>query len=114
MKIEKFWELNESCEFELINKILRRRFPETFSFLTECFDTVDPLQLVHPGNPDEYIDVIREMIVLLAPFNGELGELSINQLDSLVRESLTRCFDGIEDEAEGRTQQLVALIASAR
>ena len=114
MSEQRFWVLEDANEFKLVRKILWRRFPEVAALLTDCFEQVDPLELVHPGNPDEYVDVVREMIVLLAPVNGVLGKLSEGQLDALVRESLTRCFGAIDIEDEDRVQQLIALISDRR
>jgi hypothetical protein len=111
---QRFWVLEDSTEFKFVRKILWRRFPETAALLTDCLEKVDPFELVHPGNPDEYVDVVREIIVLLAPVNGVLRELSEDELDALVREGLTRCFGEIGIDDENRVQQLIALLADRR
>ncbi|MFB6722388.1 hypothetical protein ACFCV3_19585 [Kribbella sp. NPDC056345] len=104
---ESFWSLGESEE-KLVQDILQRRFPQTYSVLAKSLNDSDPMDLVYPGNEDEYTDVIREAIVLLAPVNGDISRIGDEKLRQLLVEALARCFG---EEAEGtRIDHLVRLI----
>jgi hypothetical protein len=106
----RFWAIETLEEVRMVARLLRRRFPQVFEGLSEIFEEVDPLDIVYSGNPDEYSDVIREIIVLLAPMEGQVGLLSSGQIEALVREGLSRCFD--DEPVEGRVQDLVRKIAA--
>ena len=62
---EPFW-IFDGGESLVIDTIFCRRFPETYSIFAESLESADPMDIVYPDNPNEYSDVIREMIVLLA------------------------------------------------
>lgn len=106
----RFWAIDNIEEGRTIEKVLRRRFPEAIAVLSESLEVSDPFDIVYPGNPNEYSDVVREIIVLLAPVNGDLASLSVDQLDALVREGLGRCFD--DEPSEDRVRRAVDLIAT--
>jgi hypothetical protein len=107
----RFWVVENIEEGRTITKVLRRRFPRTFVIVSKSLETADPIDVVYPGNPDEYSDVVREVLVLLATVNGDLTALSADQIDSLLREALGRCFDDKPDEE--RLQKAVKLIVKS-
>jgi hypothetical protein len=103
-----FWILESADEIHFARQILKRRFPEMYSLLTDSLEQADPLEVVYPGNPDEYGDVVREIIVMADYANGDLGLLSREEIDALVKEGLSRCF-GEEPDA-GRVEIAVDLV----
>jgi hypothetical protein len=113
---EPFWMIHVASEAGVIDVLLRRRFPGTYALLLESLEKADPFDIVyrdHPrvqDNPDEYSDVVREIIVLLSPVTGGLNQLSPSQIEELVREGLARCFDEPPDEE--RLREAVNLIVS--
>jgi hypothetical protein len=102
-----FWVLRDGEE-RVVQEILKRRFPETYSSLTTALDAADPMDIVYPGNPNEYSDVIREMLVLLAPVNGDLAKLTERELRGLLVEALNRCFGEAADKS--RVEDAVRLL----
>jgi hypothetical protein len=103
--------LQSPDELRLVRDLLKRRFPETFSVLASCLEQADPCEVVYPGNPGEYDDVVREIIVLLAPSSGRLGALTIEEIEDLLRDGLARCFgEPVPDE---RIRQAAELVASS-
>lgn len=66
------------------------------------------MEVVYPGNPFEYDDVVREMLVLLAPSSGRVARLTDEELVTLVMEALSRCY-GDHPDSE-RLQRAVELI----
>ncbi len=60
-----FWHLETREEAEIVDLLLRRRFGRLTVELSDCFDRLDPLDIVYPGNPREYVDVVRELLVRL-------------------------------------------------
>src|SRR5580692_9595456 len=72
----RFWAIETLEEGQTVARLLRRRFPQVFESLSEIFEQADPLDIVYPGNPNEYSDVVREIIVLLAPVEGKIGLLA--------------------------------------
>jgi hypothetical protein len=99
---EPFWKLETRSEMEVVSLVLRRRFPETFSILEESLEFADPLDVVYPGNPGEYDDVVREIIVELPHVNGDLSGLSLEQVSQIVVEGLERCFGELPDRSRVR------------
>jgi hypothetical protein len=108
---QRFWELSTADELRLVSAILAARFPETYQRLSEALESADPFEVVYAGNPGEYDDVVREVIVLLAPVDGDLGSLDRRAIERLVREGLSRCFGEEADEA--RFQHAVDLLAES-
>jgi hypothetical protein len=106
----RFWAIETLEEGQTVARLLRRRFPEVFGSLSEIFEQADPLDVVYPGNPNEYSDVIREIIVLLAPMEGKIGLLTPSQVEELVKEGLGRCFD--DEPIERRVQDVVSMITA--
>jgi hypothetical protein len=106
----RFWAIETLEEGRIVARLLRRRFPQVSEGLSEIFAEVDPLDIVYPGNPHEYSDVVREIIVLLSPIEGKIGLLTSGQIEALVREALSRCFD--DEPIEGRVQDLVRKITA--
>lgn len=108
---DSFWLLGDGEE-KLVQRILKRRFPQTYSDLSTSLETADPMEVVYPGNPDEYSDVVRELIVLLAPVNGDISKIGDSELEHLVIEALHRCFG---EEADGsRVVNVVRLLRQHR
>ncbi len=89
----------------MVARLLHRRFPQVFEGLSEIFEQADPLDVVYPGNPNEYSDVVREIIVLLAPVEGKIGFLAPSEVEDLVKEGLSRCFD--DEPIESRVQDVL-------
>jgi hypothetical protein len=87
---------------------LRQRFPSTFEILESSLEEADPLEIVYLGNPDEYSDVVCEVLVLLAPENANLGQVDRRRLEGVLKEGLARRFGEEADEA--RTVLAVDLI----
>jgi hypothetical protein len=81
---------------------LRQRFPEAFHVLESSLEEADPLEIVYPGNPDEYDDVVLEILVLLAPENVALAQVPSDRITAVVREGLARRFGEEPDEARLR------------
>jgi hypothetical protein len=75
-------------------------------------EEVDPLEIVYAGNPDEYGDVVLEILVLLAAENVRLAELSRSRIEAVVREGLSRRFG--EPASEERLQRVVTSIWDRR
>ncbi|GAB3453276.1 hypothetical protein [Actinophytocola sediminis] len=105
---EPFWKLEEFHEAKIVKAVLKRRFPSAYLILTEALESADPFDIVYPGNPDEYSDVVQEIIVLLAPVSGDLGKLTERQVDEIVRDGLARRFG--EEPDEVRVREAVRLI----
>ncbi|TCM48841.1 hypothetical protein [Kribbella sp. VKM Ac-2568] len=103
-----FWTLESADEIHFVRQILKHRFPETYSLLTDALEHADPLEVVYPGNSDEYGDVVREIIVIADRVNGDLGVLSRKEIEALVKVGLSRCF-GEEPDA-GRVDKAVDLV----
>jgi hypothetical protein len=72
---EPFWILL-GHEEELIREILKRRFGTLFSRVAAALETADPMDVVYPGNPGEYNDVVPEIVVLLARVSGYVSALT--------------------------------------
>ena len=106
----RFWAIETLEEGQTVARLLQRRFPQVFESLSEIFEQADPLDVVYPGNPNEYSDVIREIIVLLAPVEGKIGLLTPGQIEHLVKEGLGRCFD--DEPIERRVQDMVHMISA--
>jgi hypothetical protein len=106
----RFWAIETLEEGQTVARLLQRRFPQVFESLSEIFEQADPLDVVYPGNPNEYSDVIREIIVLLAPVEGKIGLLTPGQVEELVKEGLGRCFD--DEPIERRVQDVVRMITA--
>jgi hypothetical protein len=128
---QKFWMLEGAAERSLARQFLRRRFPAAFALLSRCLEEGDPYDVVHPNNPNEYEDVVRELLVMADRVDGDLSRLSRPQVEDMVREALGRCFeaespgepvdepddeDSDDDETdfldEGRLQLVVDLICA--
>lgn len=60
-----FWRLETREEFDLIQRVLERRFGPLLRELSAALDEADPLEIVYPGNSGEYDDVVREFVVLM-------------------------------------------------
>lgn len=103
-----FWIIDDVSEARIIGKVLRRRFPSTFDILESSLEEADPLEVVYPGNPDEYSDVVCEVLVLLASENADLGQVDRTRLASVLKEGLARRFGEEADEA--RTVLAIDLI----
>lgn len=105
----RFWVIETVEEGRIVEKVLRRRFPEVFSAISEILQHSDPLDIVYPGNPNEYSDVVREIIVLLAPIGGDIALLSADKVENLLKEGLGRCFDDepLEDRLKSATNEIV-------
>ena len=107
--LEPFWQINDVSEARVIRNALKRRFPRTYAILTDGLESADPYEIVYPDNPEEYSDVVDEIIVLLAPVNGDISQLTRQQLDEIVRNSIAKCFG--EEPDEGRVRNAVQHIA---
>jgi hypothetical protein len=94
---EPFWKLETREEMRVVNGVLRRRFPEAFSLLVESLESADPLGVVYPGNPGEYDDVVREVVVLLAHVNADLSVTPPGEIERALFEGLQRCFGEMPD-----------------
>lgn len=106
---EPFWAF-EAGESSIVDTIFRRRFPETYAILAESLESADPMEIVYPNNPNEYNDVIHEMIVLVAHENGSFESLTLEQIEELVTEGFAKCF-GEPPDSE-RVQKAARLIAA--
>jgi hypothetical protein len=105
----KFWKLETTEEFRMVQTVLRRRVPETYEVLERSLERADPMEMGEPVEEGEYSDVIREVLVLLAPMNGNLAVLSAESVLELIREGLARCFhDPPDEERLRRTARLMA------
>ncbi|NYI59987.1 hypothetical protein BKA22_002732 [Cellulomonas soli] len=103
-----FWRIDNSHDSQAVTRVLRQRFPDAFEALDECLDEADPLDIVYPGNPHEYSDVVLEVLVLLAQENADLSHIGRQRLDGVLRQGLARRFG--EDPIEARVELAVDLI----
>ena len=104
-----FWKLETAEEFRVVRTVLRRRFPMTYEVLERSLEEADPMDMGQPIQENEYQDVIREVLVLLAPMSGDLTPLSDGDVLELIREGLARCFcDSADEDRLRRTAGLVA------
>ena len=106
---EPFWLFETASESRVVGAVLRRRFPETYAILAESLEKADPLDVVYPDNPDEYSDVVREILVLLAPVNADLSRITAERTEEVVREGLARRFGELPDDE--RVRMAVRLIS---
>ncbi len=97
-----FWIFQDVGEGRVVGAVLKRRFPDTFALLLDSLERADPLDIVYPGNAGEYSDVVFEIIVLLAPVGGDIGKLSGDDVEQLLREGLARRFGELPDESKVR------------
>ena len=104
---EPFWN-REDVELRVAQGVLQRRFPATYALLNRSLEAADPMDVVYPGNPNEYSDVVLELIVLLAPVNGDVSRLGDAELERLVVEALGRCFG--EEAEQSRVEHAVRLL----
>jgi hypothetical protein len=98
MEDERFWQIETMQEMEAVKNLLWRRFPYLYNKLSDALEEADPFEVVYPNNPDEYSDVVREVIVLLAPVSGRIQDLSHEELTRIIRRGLMRCFGGPPSE----------------
>jgi hypothetical protein len=108
-RLEPFWQINDVTEARVVRDALKRRFPGTYAILTEGLESADPYEIVYPDNPNEYSDVVDEIIVLLAPVNGDISQLTRQQIDEIVRDGIAKCFG--EEPDENRVRNAVRYIA---
>jgi hypothetical protein len=97
-----FWIFENLAEQRVVTSVLARRFPAVFAALSEGLESADPLDIVYPGNPAEYSDVVLEVLVLMAARNEEDGVLSSSAVERLLREGLARRFGEAPDETRVR------------
>lgn len=97
---QRFWQLETREEMETVHRILARRFPGIVDRLTTALDQVDPFDIVYPGNPGEYDDVVWEFLVLVAPTSGDLDWFAADQIEAALRTSFRRCFEEPIDDAK--------------
>ncbi|MEU4155634.1 hypothetical protein [Actinoplanes sp. NPDC026670] len=103
-----FWIFQDVAESRVVGAILERRFPGAYAVLSDSLERADPLDIVYPGNPGEYSDVVFEIIVLLAPVGGDIKKLSGDDVEQLLREGLARRFGELPDES--RVHEAVRMI----
>ncbi|MFI5730377.1 hypothetical protein ACIA49_09680 [Kribbella sp. NPDC051587] len=115
----KFWSIETAAEAATVRVMLQRRFPQAYALLAQSLEEADPCEVVYPDNPDEYDDVVREMLVMSDRVGGDFSRLSRPEVETMVREGLDRCFgtepydepDEAPDEPdEARLQKAVDLI----
>ena len=95
---QRFWQPETREELETVRRVLARRFPDIVNRLGTALEQVDPLDIVYPGNPGEYEDVVWEFLVLVPPTTVDLDQVPASQIESALRTSFRRCFDEpIED-----------------
>ncbi|MFB9831451.1 hypothetical protein [Actinoallomurus acaciae] len=95
----RFWDIQTISEGRVIRNVIKRRFPRTYAIIAESLESADPLDVVYPDNPDEYSDVVLEVMALLAPVGGRLDALSVDDIERIIREGIARCFGEEPDEA---------------
>lgn len=98
---EPFWWF-EPGEEAVVDRVLRRRFPATHRRLSAALEEADPMEVVYPGNPGEYNDVVREILVLLAGNDGSVDGLSVDELAAVIEKGLAGCFGEEADHAAVR------------
>jgi len=87
-----FWSIDDVRDASVVRRLLRERFPVAYQTLEQSLEEADPMEVVYPGNPYEYGDVVAEILVLLAPENGVLVGLPRARVELLLRSGLARCF----------------------
>ena len=108
---EPFWDLHTGDEIRTVRAVLVRRFPSSYALLESCLEKADPFEIVYPNNPGEYDAVVREVLVLLAPFGGSVEGMSVDFAFDLLTESLARCFG--ETAPAERVRHAAALLTAA-
>lgn len=106
-----FWQIETAMELAVVDQVLRRRFPTVMDTLAVALEAADPMDVVYPGNPNEYSDVVREILVLLSGGGDDLQKMSKDRLGFVIREGLARRFGEPADEA--RLDDVVQRILSA-
>jgi hypothetical protein len=95
-----FWDERSAAEMTLVRQLLQRRFPDLYERLTSALEEADPYDVVSPGNPHEYSDVINEFLVMADPIDGDLTRLSETQTADLLKAALARHFAERLNEAK--------------
>jgi len=109
---EPFWQIDSVADGLVVVRVLRERFSVEYAILSSSLEEADPCEIVYPGNLDEYGDVVLEILVLLAPENVRLANLSQARIDEVVREALSRRFS--EMPADERVRHAITLICERR
>ncbi|MGN9764567.1 hypothetical protein ACTMS2_05305 [Micromonospora sp. SD12] len=103
-----FWDFQGYAETRVVTTVMRRRFPWQYQLLARSLEAVDPMDMVYPGHPNEYSDVILEVLVLLSDNNVDLLNTSAGRLERVIREGIERRFS--ESPEEHRVRAVVQLI----
>ncbi len=85
----RFWRLETRDEMDLVDRLLERRFGNVVVEISGILDRHDPLDLVYPGNPGEYVDVVREFVVRMQ----RRDPTSLQDVADAFEESIRLCFD---------------------
>jgi hypothetical protein len=104
-----FWSFTEPGEERTVDRLLRRRFPDTYARLAAALEEADPMDVVYPGNPGEYDDVVREILVLLAGHDGSVDGVPVEELSGIIEDGLARRFG---EEPDGRAVRRAAELLS--
>jgi hypothetical protein len=104
-----FWSFTEPGEEQTVDRVLRRRFADTYARLAAALEEADPMDVVYPGNPGEYDDVVREILVLLAGHDGSVDGVPAGELTGIIADGLARRFGEEPDgQAVRRAAELLA------
>ena len=90
--VVKFWRLETKAEMETVRSILERRFPDAYPIVDAACESVDLYDLIRPGNPHEYDDVVREFLVYLGASGRTLPELTEEEVRDFCDRSFRACF----------------------
>lgn len=107
-----YWRLESLTEIQVIDGVLRRIFRHSYEVLTDALEFGDPLEVVYPGQFDEYNDVLRELMVLLADRYVDLNAYSEAEIRAAVRTALARGFG--EPPVEENFEKTIARILARR
>lgn len=105
----RFWLIETREEDGVVKRLLLRRYPVLFRALSEVLESTDPMDVVYPNNPDEYSDVVREMLVIIAG-SGEVGRLPAHEIAVILRRAIGLCFG--EDPDPARLERAALLLSA--
>lgn len=109
-----FWSIETREERYVVERLLLRRYPVLYPALSEALETTDPMDVVYPNNPNEYSDVVREALVIIAGTEDERRR-SIRDIEGILRRAIGLCFGEAPDAARlERAAHLVSAMSLDR
>src|SRR5690606_6619767 len=108
-----FWSGLQGEAREAVDAFLEERFGELHRLLSRCLEDVDPMDVVYPDSPGEYRGVVRELLVLLWPWEDRPEDSSRERLDPLVERAFSVHFPDRDEWGAGAVAETAGLIAGS-